>query len=248
MKRRNLVLGAAGAGGLGLLGAALWKPGDMGGPHSPYFAQLNQELKQRGAGRPTMVLDLARLNHNIDSLTLGIGPDKTYRVVVKSLPSLPLLTHIMHRAGTQALMVFHQPFLNEIAATYANADVLLGKPMPVNAVRTYYAKQTNPQFDSAKQVQWLVDTPERLQQYLALAKSLGTHMRVNLELDVGLHRGGFEQHESLDAVMRIMDENPAHLSLSGFMGYEPHLAGVTSELSHPAVRGVLDQYRGMTQF
>ncbi len=240
MKRRTLLLG--GAAGAGLAGLALWKPGDEGGPHDAYFARMNNLLRQFGSGRPTMVIDLDRLNHNIDTLTAGIG-EKTYRVVVKSLPSLPLLQHVMARAGTQALMVFHQPFLNAVAMNMPESDVLLGKPMPVDAVRAFYSAPRHPRFQADKQVQWLIDTPARLDQYLAFARAAGVHMRVNLELDVGLHRGGFAEPERFDAVLAKIALHPKHLSLSGFMGYEPHLAGVTDELSHPAVQQVLGVYR-----
>ncbi len=240
MKRRSLILG--GAAGVGLAGVALWKPGDQGGPHNTYFARMNSLLRKYGNGRPTMVIDLDRLNHNIDTLTAGIG-DKTYRVVVKSLPSLPLLQHVMARAGTQALMVFHQPFLNAVATTLPDSDVLLGKPMPVDAVRAFYKGPRHSRFQADKQVQWLVDTPARLDQYLAFARAAGVHMRVNLELDVGLRRGGFAEPERFDAVLAKIALHSQHLSLAGFMGYEPHLAGVTDELSHPAVQNVLDVYR-----
>ncbi|MBT4161683.1 MAG: DSD1 family PLP-dependent enzyme, partial [Gammaproteobacteria bacterium] len=115
MKRRSILIGAAGTalatGGAGLL----WKPRVEGKPHNPYFSALNEMLKQDGPGRPVMLIDLDRINSNIDLIAGSVGPEKTYRVVVKSLPSVPLLQHVMQRARTQALMVFHQPFLNTIA-------------------------------------------------------------------------------------------------------------------------------------
>ena len=105
MRRRTLLWGSAAIAGTGLAGAALWKPGDLGGPHNQYFASMNEILKSQGPGRPVMVLDLDRANSNIDTLTAGFESPRTYRIVVKSLPSVPLLQHIMQRAGTRALMV-----------------------------------------------------------------------------------------------------------------------------------------------
>ena len=64
----------------------------------------------------------------------------------------------MDRAGTSALMVFHQPFLNAVATAFPDADVLLGKPMPVAAAETFYRGPRLPAFDPATQVQWLIDT------------------------------------------------------------------------------------------
>ena len=247
MKRRSLLWGTAALAGVGLTGAALWKPGDLGGPHNTYFSTLNKLLKRNGPGRPVMILDLDRTNRNIDSLTAGIRAPKTYRVVVKSLPSLPLLKHTMQRAGTNALMVFHQPFLNTVAEELPESDVLLGKPLPVNAVRTYYRKQKNTGFDSASQVQWLIDTPERLDEYLQLARELGVHMRLNFELDVGLHRGGLIDHAVLDNMLQTIEDNAVHLGFGGFMGYEPHLAGVATEYTDPALQQVLGVYRAFME-
>ena len=185
MKRRSVLLGAV--GGMATLGtgALLWRPTDTGVPHDAYFSALNDLLKREGSGIPVMMLDLDRISTNIDLITESVGADKTYRVVVKSLPSVPLLRHVMNRAKTNSLMVFHQPFLNEIAKEFPDADSLLGKPMPVNAASTFYKKVDETRYDTASKVQWLIDSPERLNQYYSLARELGVKMRVNLEIDVG---------------------------------------------------------------
>ena len=73
MRRRTLLWGSAAIAGTGLAGAALWKPGDLGGPHNQYFAGMNEILKSQGPGRPVMVLDLDRANSNIDTLTAGFS-------------------------------------------------------------------------------------------------------------------------------------------------------------------------------
>ena len=243
MKRRS-VLG----GGLGLVGAAaggalLWRPDDLGSPHSEYFARLNELLKRDGPGHPVMVIDIDRMNHNVDVVARSVGAKKTYRVVVKSLPSVPLLRGVMERARTDSLMVFHQPFLNEIAENFPQADVLLGKPMPISAAKSFYKKLGNTPFDPAGKIQWLIDTQQRLEQYLSLARELGVHMRINVEIDVGLHRGGLAKIESLDKLLKTIKENSDYLAFSGFMGYEPQLTGLRASLDHPAVRKVLETYR-----
>ncbi len=243
MKRRSLLAGTVGVAALATGAAVLWRPEDKGAPHDAYFSKLNALLKRDGPGRPVMLIDTERMNHNIDVLTNSVGPDKTYRVVVKSLPSVPLLQHVMQRAKTDALMVFHQPFLNAIAETFPRADTLIGKPLPVSAVRTFYKKLGNTPFNAENQVQWLVDTPERLLQYQTLARELGIKMRINLELDLGLHRGGFEI-AAFDTALKIMQEDSTHLQFSGFMGYEPHLTGLKASLDQPSVQKVLNIYRG----
>ena len=191
-----------------------------------------------------MLIDTARMNHNIDKIVGSVGQDKTYRTVVNSLPSVPLLQHVTQRAGTQALMVFHQPFLNTIANTFPNSDALLGKPMPVRAVEHFYAQLTSSKFQPEHQVQWLIDTQERLQQYLQTARRLGITMQCNFEIDVGLRRGGLSEPDALTQALKLVSEYPQHLKVSGLMGYEPHLTGMKAELNHPAVRSVLDLYDG----
>jgi D-serine deaminase-like pyridoxal phosphate-dependent protein len=240
-------LGAAGlaAGAAGT--AALWRPTDRGGPHDAYFAGLNEMLKREGPGRPLMLLDLDRINHNVDALAGSVGREKTYRIVVKSLPSLDLLRHVMARARSGALMVFHQPFLNAVAESLPGTDVLLGKPMPVSAARTFYRELRDPVLEPSRDIQWLIDTRERLEEYQALARTLGTHMRISIEIDLGLHRGGLPEPEALDSLLHRIAEDPEHLSFAGFMGYEPHLAGLGAELDHPAVRHVLAIYNGFIE-
>ena len=248
MKRRTFLYGGGIAAAAATGATLMWKPRDRGAPHDEYFSALNTLLKRDGPGRPVMILDLDRINRNIDVLVASVGPDKTYRVVVKSLPSVPLLGHVMQRANTNALMVFHQPFLNAIASAFPDCEALLGKPMPVAAAREFYRSfQTNTgttTFDPARQVQWLIDSRERLDQYQALARELGITMRLNVELDVGLHRGGIEAPEAIDGLLATIANDPGHLSLSGLMGYEPHLTGLAAGLDHPAVRQVLGVYQG----
>jgi D-serine deaminase-like pyridoxal phosphate-dependent protein len=242
VKRRSVLLAGAGVAAGALGGALLWRPGDHGANHNAYFSALNELLKRDGPGRPVMVIDRERMNHNIDWLAASVGPDKTYRVVVKSLPCVALLGHVMERARTRALMAFHQPFLNAIATAYPDADVLLGKPLPVAAARQFYVKLGSTAFDPARQLQWLIDTPTRLAQYQALARELGVAMRINLEIDVGLHRGGIEAFEALDPLFATIAADRRHLGFAGFMGYEPHLSGVVGGLGAPTVQAVLARY------
>ena len=231
MRRRTVLLGT---GALAVGAAAMLRPRDSGGPYSDYFAALNRELKAQGVARPCLLLDLDRLDANIDQVRASVRAPKTYRVVAKSLPSLKLLEYVMQRAATSALMSFHQPFLSAISAALPDADVLLGKPMPVDAVRRFYQRLGGSRFDPASQLQWLVDTPQRLGEYHALAQTLGTRLRISLEIDVGLHRGGFAEPAALAPALATIAADPQHLELAGFMGYEPHIAklpGMQSNLA-----------------
>ena len=128
MKRRTLILGGVG-GTLGL--GALLRPRDIGQDHSDYFRQLSAALDEDGQAKATLVVDRKRLEPNIQTLTSHIDDRFAYRIVAKSLPSLPLLETVMQASGSNRLMLFHQPFINQVAVRFPQADVLLGKPMPV---------------------------------------------------------------------------------------------------------------------
>ncbi|WP_236207970.1 DSD1 family PLP-dependent enzyme [Pseudomonas tohonis] len=210
------------------------RPADKGAPYSDYFARLNRELKTQGPMRPVMLIDLDRLDHNIDVVMQSVRrAGKSLRLVEKSLPSPQLLDYIAKRAGTQRLMSFHQPFLNHDAERFPESDILLGKPLPVRSAQLFYEAHRGP-FDPSRQLQWLLDTPERLAQYLALAKALNIRMRINIELDVGLHRGGVQDTAGLGRMLELIGANPQHLEFAGFMGYDPFVGmGVPGILGSP---------------
>ena len=232
--RRGFLMGTLGTGVL-LAGVGAWlRPTDRGGAYSDYFRQLNRELKDRGPMRPVMLIDLDRLDHNIDVVKASVRrAGKQLRLVEKSLPAPGLLEYIGRRAETRRLMSFHQPFLNHDAQQFPEADILLGKPLPVRSVELFYQLHKGA-FDPSRQLQWLLDTPERLEQYRGLAQGLGTRMRINIELDVGLHRGGVRDEASLDAMLKLIRAHPQQLEFAGFMGYDPFVGmGVPGILGSP---------------
>jgi D-serine deaminase-like pyridoxal phosphate-dependent protein len=221
--RRRFLTAAAvlGAGGLGL---AL-RPSDRGASHARYYVELSKALDKAGLARPTLVIDQQRLFANADVLRGHLEDKYAYRVVAKSLPSLPLIETVMKRTKTDRLMVFHQPFLNLTAQALPTADVLLGKPMPVAAAARFYDQHDGSGFDPSRQLQWLIDSNQRLAQYQQLARQLNMPMRINLEIDVGLHRGGLSKVEELAEVIRVIEADSL-LTFSGFMGYEPHVVKI----------------------
>ena len=241
LSRRSLMLGGVAiAGGVTLMS----KPSDQSGPRDPYFLEMQRALFEANIATPTLVIDRARLNANIDTLTGHLPADMGYRIVAKSLPSLGLIDHIRRRAGTNRLMTFNLPMLRELSITMPDAEQLLGKPLPVQAARSYFAQLPVSAGDAARNVQWLIDTPERLIQYMDLASALNQTFRINIELDVGLHRGGFEPGADLQSVLETIRQSP-HLELSGFMGYEPHIPALPSALGwrDRALQGAWNKYR-----
>ncbi|WP_296277113.1 alanine racemase [Pseudomonas sp. UBA7530] len=220
MRRRHLL----GLGALGLLGGWALRPTDRGRAHDAYFAELNRQLQRDGEGVPTLLLDLDRLDANADLLAARLAGRLQLRLVAKSLASTGLLEYLAKRLNTQRFMVFHQPQLNHLARSFPQADLLLGKPMPVAAALNFY-RQLPHHLDFApdRQVTWLIDSEQRLLQYAELAKALGRPLRIALEIDIGLERGGFATPEILTQAMQQLRQLPA-LQLQGFMGYDAHVA------------------------
>jgi D-serine deaminase-like pyridoxal phosphate-dependent protein len=236
MRRRNFLLGTLGALGLGVAGTLALRPGDRGAPYDEYFRALNEELKKNGPMRPCMLIDLDRMDRNLDLVTQTLRRGgKHYRIVEKSLPSHELIRYVARRSGTKRLMSFHQPFLNIDAEAFPDFDILMGKPLPVHSASLFYEKLKG-SFDPSRQLQWLIDTPVRLQQYLELAKGLGIRLRTNIEIDVGLHRGGVDNNTTLGQMLDLIAANPQQLEFAGFMGYDGHVG-----LGVPRILGTAEE-------
>ncbi|MDZ4336354.1 MAG: alanine racemase [Pseudomonas sp.] len=221
MNRRNLL----GLGALGLLGGWALRPSDLGQPHTPYFAALNQLLRRAGAGLPLLVVDLDRLDQNAERLASQLGSQLPLRLVAKSLASTGLLDYLAKKLGTQRFMVFHQPQINQLALSFPQSDLLLGKPLPSSAALSFY--QQLPQgsgFVPAKQLTWLIDSQTRLQEYAALANALNQPLQIAFEIDIGLARGGFATPTELGAALTWLRNTPNRLRVRGLMGYDAHLA------------------------
>ncbi len=187
-----------------------------------YFASIERALHTAGYSQPVLVIDRERLDLNLSLLKETLAPGINVRVVSKSLPCHDLLHRVLEKLGTNRVMTFNRSMLESIADAMPTVDQLLGKPLPVAAARAFYA-DLKPATMPA--VTWLIDTNERLGQYEALANELNVVMRVSLEIDVGLHRGGFLPDDRLSEALGTIDQSD-HLQFDGFMGYEAHLAKV----------------------
>lgn len=194
-----------------------------------YFAQLNSTLKNHYRAIPSLLIDLDRVDDNIETFKADLKPNAHPRIVVKSLPSPKLLQYIANKLDTNHFMVFHQPFLSTLTTILnRQADILLGKPMPIKTAAYFYNNiPSNAKgFNQFTQIQWLIDTKERALQYIALAEELNHTLRLNLEIDVGLHRGGFQDLSALHEVLELINNNRKKIEFSGFMGYDPHIVKI----------------------
>lgn len=191
-----------------------------------YFKNLNTVLKNHHRAIPCLLIDLDILDDNIKKTLSNLKATTNLRIVVKSLPSVELIDYILHKTNTNKLMVFHQPFLTDLVSRLdSNKDILLGKPMPIKTAEFFYKNlpQQNNGFNPFTQIQWLVDTEKRIEEYINLAKKINTKIRLNIEIDVGLHRGGFCSLNNLKNGLQLIKDNNDFVDFSGFMGYDPHV-------------------------
>lgn len=210
-----------------------------------YFQQVQSALARAELAEPVLVIDRDRLDANIDKLKTNLPHGMAYRIVAKSLPSAPLIEHVARRASTDRLMSFNANMVEQLLTVMPEADQLLGKPIPIVALTSIFSRaSTSSTAALQRQVQWLIDTRERLAQYAVFAESAGLNLRINLEIDVGLHRGGMEPGDALASALELIN-NSQHLKLSGLMGYEPHLTKLPNLAGWPkrAKKGAADRFR-----
>jgi D-serine deaminase-like pyridoxal phosphate-dependent protein len=219
MKRRTVILSSLGAGALGALAL---RPASHGAPHDAYFAALSKAAAQAGITTPTLIIDKQKLLANAQTVARNINGKIALRLVAKSLPCIPLLDSMMHMLATRRLMVFNLPQLLQLANERPDTDLLLGKPLPVAACARFYQQLQANGFRPQQQMQWLIDGRERLLQYRDLARAQNLTLRINLEIDVGLHRGGVPDTASLKELLDIIKAEP-RLQWSGLMGYDAHV-------------------------
>jgi D-serine deaminase-like pyridoxal phosphate-dependent protein len=144
-------------------------------------------------------------------------------VVAKSLPAPGLLSAILTGMGTQRLMVFSAEMLRQLMTLHPQADYLGGKPLPVSE---FIRISSDAASDPGPRMQWLIDTPQRLREYAEAAKARGITLRASLEIDVGLHRGGFADPQALAEAVTFA--KAAGVEIAGLMGYDPHVPKMPS--------------------
>ena len=204
---------------VGIAYVIIIKPRKVKSEYQPYFAQLNTALRAQRGGASAGIIDLDRLDNNMAVVRKTLGNDFKLRIVTKSLPSIELLKYLMDKGNTNRLMLFSEPFIGEVLTSLNpdSVDILLGKPIPADT----FARLTEKKGWTT--VNWLVDTKQRLNEYIAIARQKDTLVRLSLEIDVGLHRGGFETPAELGEAVEIIKRNGKYVKLTGLMGYDGHV-------------------------
>tara|TARA_B100000900_G_scaffold180344_1_gene152937 strand:+ start:5045 stop:6238 length:1194 start_codon:yes stop_codon:yes gene_type:complete len=210
-----------------------------------YFQQLRRALADAGLAEPVLVIDQDRLDTNIAALKAMLPRSMAYRIVAKSLPCAELLEYVAAHTESNRLMSFNTNMVLQLLALMPESNQLLGKPIPVQALKRTF-DETNAQMRSQLQhkVQWLIDTPARLGEYAEFVESAGIQLQINLEIDVGLHRGGMEPGADLEASLKTIYQSDK-LALAGLMGYEPHLSKLPNIAGWPkrAKQGAANQFQ-----
>ncbi|WP_171239692.1 alanine racemase [Ruegeria sp. HKCCA5491] len=195
-----------------------------------YLQNLSAALRDYGVDKPVAVVDLDRLDANCSLAVSLAAQGLASRLVAKSLPCLPLLDHIRAKVPASGLMTFSEPMLSTLLDAEPDTDHLIGKPLPISSAARVLKK--NP--TAAERVQWLIDTAENLDAYLGLAQALNLRLRLSLEVDIGLHRGGLRP-EDIPQIAQRIGSHP-YATLAGVMGYEAHLAKLPHVLKSRAMR------------
>ncbi|SCX99344.1 hypothetical protein SAMN03159391_00732 [Pseudomonas sp. NFACC37-1] len=91
-------------------------------------------------------------------------------------------TFMLGTAGVGALMAGVGALLRPSDRGSPEANLLLGKPLPVRSVELFYQTHKGT-FDPSRQLQWLLDTPRRLMDYLSYR--IHEQERLSSEVSVG---------------------------------------------------------------
>lgn len=195
-------------------------------PDESRFATWNQELRSQAGGRESAFVDLDAIDHNMKLVGNQLGSRIALRLVAKSLPSIRLLEYMMVTACTNRIMAFSEGMVRDLLCRFgSDVDILLGRPAAAEAAARIFATldaQSAGDSNPAYGVRWLVDTPERLTEYRELADQRGNALRIAVEIDVGLRRGGAIDRDALLTMLSIIDDS-SHLQFTGFMGYDGHV-------------------------
>lgn len=202
-------------------------------PDAERFVAWNHVLKAEAAGRESAFVDLDAVDHNLQRIGGRLGSRIDLRLVAKSLPCLPLLEYMMKTAGTNRIMAFAEGMVRELLLRFGDrVDILLGRPAARGALeRTFKAlDELEHQENPATQVRWLVDTEARLGDYRRFAEQRGEPIRVAVEIDVGLRRGGARDEAELFAMLDMI-AGSSQLGFAGFMGYDGHVPFAPEDLT-----------------
>ena len=126
-------------------------------------------------------------------------------MVAKSLPCFALLDLIAQQTQSTRQMVFNLPYLLLQTAERPQFDLLLGKPMPTGGGAVFYQKFRAVRLTPAASCSGWWTRPSDSPVPATGPARWATSCRVNLEIDVGLHRGGFADAQASKKTLSIAE-------------------------------------------
>ena len=172
-----------------------------------------QTITKYNRGSQNAAIDLDNLEANIQ-LALKLAAGKPLRIVTKSIPSVEILRKVMVGTDTKKLLVFGEHIVQTYLDTLPNdTEYLYGHPLSNEQVVRLISHP------NGSKIVFLADSLEVLKNLNDVAILMGHPVRVALDFDIGLHRGGVTQSELKDCADYLKSHND-NLEFCGFLGYE----------------------------
>jgi D-serine deaminase-like pyridoxal phosphate-dependent protein len=164
---------------------------------------------------PALLLDLDRLQHNIDRMA-GHFRERgvAWRPHAKAYKS-PAIAHLLRRAGAIGVTVAKVSEAEVMAA--CGIDDLLIAHLVVGSSKVARLAALQHQAD----VKVTVDHPDQVAPLGRAAVAAGTRIGVLVDVDLGMHRTGVASAPAALALARRVSSTPG-LRFDGLMGYEGH--------------------------
>jgi D-serine deaminase-like pyridoxal phosphate-dependent protein len=164
---------------------------------------------------PALLLDLDRLQHNIDRMAAhfrerGIA----WRPHAKAFKS-PAIAHRLRRAGAIGVTVAKVSEAEVMAA--GGIDDILIAHLVVGASKVARLAALQPQAD----VKATVDHPDQVGPLSRAAVAAGTTIGLLVDVDLGMHRTGVDSAAAAVTLAHQVASSPG-LRFDGLMGYEGH--------------------------
>lgn len=185
--------------------------------------------------RHTSYIEISRqaYRQNMDFLKSDIGPKTEISVVVKGNAYGHGIENIVSLAEENGIRHF-STFSADEALRVHNASKSRSEVMIMGMLENDDLEEI-----LQKGISFYVFEFERLNATIEIAKKLQVKAKIHVEVETGFHRTGFEWAEK-EALMEILKENAAHLSLKGLC---THYAGAESISNYVRVRKQIKQYK-----
>lgn len=185
--------------------------------------------------RHTSYIEISRqaYRQNMDFLKSDIGPKTEISVVVKGNAYGHGIENIVSLAEENGIRHF-STFSADEALRVHNASKSRSEVMIMGMLENDDLEEI-----LQKGISFYVFEFERLNATIEIAKKLQVKAKIHVEVETGFHRTGFEWEEK-EALMEILKENAAHLSLKGLC---THYAGAESISNYVRVRKQIKQYK-----